>query len=257
VTRKAKDRTLVKLESVVVLPPSGSKVHPCAEIRNRFLVGGIAPLELQFREATSRNDRKRALRNWVLHFMQECEAAGATTEIPMLLLAMEELRDEGLPIYDGERLRIIGVALLASEARRKAKDPETGRNYTKAKADAWTWAKLPSRDRTLFDPKERTDRKPDSRRIEKWRRLLRHHLSGRADEFFIRHSWLDLNVAVRGLRSLHSPPAPTSSWEDAASRIVSGDLSLWEPLAFTLKRLTSLGTARAPRLSSDDLKRRP
>lgn len=176
--------------------------------------------------------------------MQECEEARATTEIPALLLAMEELRDEGLPLYDGERLKIIGVALLASEARRKVKDPETGRNYIKAEADAWTWAKLPLRDRALFDPKERTDRKSDSRRIEKWRRLLRRHLSHRADEFLIRQSWTDLNNAVRGLKILRSPPAPASSWEDVASRIVSGDLSLWEPTAFTLKRITGWGQQR-------------
>ena len=163
--------------------------------------------------------------------MQECKRAGVPIDIPAFLLAMEELHVEGAPLYKGRRLKVIGLALLGSEARRKVADPETNRNYTKEKADAWTWAALPLRDRALFDPKERMDHKPDSGRIEKWRRLLRRRSKALVEDFFVAQSWLDLDGAVRRLSKLRSPPAPARSWEDAAEQITSGVLKLWEPAA--------------------------
>ncbi len=191
----------------------------------------ISRLEYQFRESRSENERKRAIRSWVLHFLQECKRAGVATVIPLFLLAMEELRDEGAPLYSGKRLKVIGLALLASQAKRKAKDPETGRNYTKQKADAWTWDKLPLKDRALFDPKERIDHRPDSGRIETWRRLQRRRSKILVGDFFVAQSWLDLDGAVRRVGRLCSPPAPARSWEDAAEQIISGALKLWEPAA--------------------------
>jgi hypothetical protein len=245
VTHKAKDRTAFVADLTRALAPrlralgvpKEFKVDPF-KLQYRPFVDPrfekVPPLEHRFREAKSKNERKRAIRKWVQHFMHECKRAGVRTDIPAFLLAMEELHVEGAPLYKGRRLKVIGLALLASEARRKVADPKTNRDYTKEKADAWTWAKLPLKDRALFDPKgERLDMKPDSRRIEKWRRLLRRH--GRSkivvDESFVAQSWLDLDHAVRTLSKLRSPPAPAHSWEDAAEQIISGALILWKPAA--------------------------